>query len=49
VSERPLAALPEDEKIVLTVLHDAIARDAQPLTIREIQRRHRRRGPRAPG
>ena len=38
MSDRPLAALPEDEKIVLTVLRDAIAGGAQPLTVREIQR-----------
>ena len=38
MSDRPLAALPEDEKIVLTVLRDAIARSEQPLTVLDVQR-----------
>ena len=38
MSDRPLVALGEDEKIVLTVLRDAVARGAQPLTVREVQR-----------
>ncbi len=38
MSDRPLAALSEDEKIVLTVLRDAVARGEQPLTVLEVQR-----------
>ncbi len=38
MSDRPLVALPEDEKIVLTVLRDAVAGGAQPLTVCEVQR-----------
>ncbi len=38
MSERPLVALPEDEKIVLTVLRDAVARGERPLTVLDVQR-----------
>ncbi len=38
MSDRPLAALPEDEKIVLTALRDAVARSEQPLTVLDVQR-----------
>ena len=38
IGDRPAVALPEDEKTVLTVLRDAVAQRAQPLTVPKVQR-----------